>query len=392
VAQRPPLPDRFERTEDWNPDSWQQVQKLAAHLGVKLPKRKDATSDEDVSTEKKHLKVAARKHPIFQVILDCRERWKLVSTYNWKPSGQGRVGGTVGHHPSTWRKSMRDYNLQNVPKRSDLAHEFRRMVVASPGHVLVEADSSAIEAVLVGHFARSPRYINLAKAGIHDWFNAVVHDGGFSPDLPYDELRAQCLAAKAHYSKESREVAKRVVHLTAYRGTPERIHEEYPDHFDSTATARRLQNMLLSTDIGGDLKAWWQETLDRAGKERFLVNPFGLRHRFYHIFTYNKTRGTYEPNGDDAKRAIAFLPQSTASFLQDEYVLTLWHDHPEFREWACVPIHDSLLCEVPEAHAQEAAATLHKVFTMPIPELGGLVVGAEVNIGPHWADMTTWTG
>ena len=109
------------------------------------------------------------------------------------------------------------------------------MVIAPPGHVILEGDSSAIEAVLVGYFARSERYIRLAKAGIHDYFNSLVHGDEIPLDTDETTLRAACRAAKARYDKPSREVAKRVVHLTAYRGTPERMCEEYPDQFATVA-------------------------------------------------------------------------------------------------------------------------------------------------------------
>ena len=42
------------------------------------------------------------------------------------------------------------------------------------GTVLAEVDFSAIEAVLVGWFARSPQYITLAKLGVHSRAEAVA--------------------------------------------------------------------------------------------------------------------------------------------------------------------------------------------------------------------------
>ena len=266
------------------------------------------------------------------------------------------------------------------------------MVIAPPSHVLLEADSSAIEAVLVGYFAKSRRYTLLAKAGIHDWFNSVVHGESFSPDLPFDELRVLCKMAKKHYSKESREVAKRVIHATAYMTTPMKMNEEYPDQFPTTASARKMQNMLLSTGPGEDLKRWWDETLKQAAHDRFLMTPFGARHRFFHIFTYDKRSNTFKL-GDDAKRAIAYRPQNSASMIQDSYVLALWAS--PLRDWLRLVIHDSCLAVVPQERAQEAARAMRGVFTAPIPELGGLTIGAEVSMsepGGNWADMKEFVG
>jgi hypothetical protein len=264
------------------------------------------------------------------------------------------------------------------------------MVVAPPGHVIIEADSSAIEAVLVGYFARSQRYINLAKAGVHDWFNSLMHGEGFSPDLPLDELKVLCKAAKARYDKASRDIAKRCVHLTAYRGTPERMAEEYPDDFPTVASARKPQNILLASPIGQDLQAWWKSTLERAGHDKFLMNPFGGRHRFFHIFTYNKRRQCFEANGDDAKRAIAYLPQSSASAIQDIYVLKMWET--PLKEWLRMIVHDSCLAIVPEAELDNASRIMYNTMSSPIPELGGLEIGVEVKWGKNWGEMEPWKG
>jgi DNA polymerase I-like protein with 3'-5' exonuclease and polymerase domains len=385
---REPLPDKFTRVEPFNPDSPDQIQELCKHLGVKLPRRRGSDDEDALSTEKKFLLRASRRYPVLRMVLDCKERWKLLSTYNWKLDSDSRVHTTLGWHTSSWRKSSRDYNLQNIPKRSSLAAEFRRMVVAPPGHVILEGDSSAIEAVLVGYFARSERYIRLAKSGIHDFFNALVHGEHILLDQSEDALRAACRAAKSRYDKASREVAKRVVHLTAYRGTPERMCEEYPDDFATVATARRLQNQFLDSEPGQDLQRWWRGLLERVGKEKYLCNPFGGRHRFFHIFTYNKRRQCFEANGDDAKRAIAYLPQSSASAIQDIYVQALWQT--PLRDWLCMVIHDSCLAYVPVERAAEAAATMRAIMEAPIPELGGLAIGAEISMsapGGNWAEM-----
>ncbi|WP_414076072.1 DNA polymerase, partial [Staphylococcus aureus] len=100
-------------------------------------------------------------------MLHARQHHKLISTYVYVLDAAGRVHTTYTFNPSNWRKSSKEPNLQNIPKRNELAAAFRRTIIASPGHVLIEADSSAIEAVIVGYCAQSPRYIKIAQAGIH---------------------------------------------------------------------------------------------------------------------------------------------------------------------------------------------------------------------------------
>jgi uracil-DNA glycosylase family 4 len=347
----------------FNPASPKQVKELIQYLGLPIPKGKGADKE---STEAKHLKKLVKKNPIFRTILDYRERAKLIDAYMWSCKEDGRVHTTFAFHPSTWRKSSRDPNVQTVPKRNDLAHEFRRMVVASPGHALVESDSSAIEAVLVGFYAGSQRYIELAKSGVHKWLASEYAGRKVAKDDPlYDQI-------------------KRVVHLSNYMGTPNRILEEYPDTFASLKVARELQEFYFSTPAGKDVRKWQQQTLEQAHKERYLEIPWKYRHYFYDVFHYSNGQWVM---GDDAKRAVAFRPQATASAIQTDFLLDIDRTDPVLRDSLRWIVHDSIICEVPEEDAADAARRLLKVMQQPHPLLGGLAIGAECKIGPNLAEM-----
>jgi uracil-DNA glycosylase len=368
----------YMRVEPFLPGSWLQVQKLAEALGVRLPKKRDAEDDDDVSTERKYLLAPARKHRAFALVLSCRERGKLLSTYNWPTDRMGRATTIYGWAPSTLRKSSRSVNLQNIPKRSKLAKQFRKMIVAAPGHLLIEADSSAIEAVLVGWFANSPSYIKLAKAGIHGWMVAAYH--GYEISIDDVDLARKCAEAKAEWPDDY-DPMKRIVHLSAYKGTPMRIAEEYPEEFPTVAAARKLQNFYFDTPAGQDIRRWHEQVCMQAAHDGYLDNPFGYRHYFYSVYNYDKRRDKFIP-GDDAKRAVAFLPQSTASAVQTEYLLEMVN---RLRPWLRLIVHDSFLNEAPEEHALENAVVMRDVMLQPISQLGGLTIGVEVSVGRNWA-------
>jgi DNA polymerase I-like protein with 3'-5' exonuclease and polymerase domains len=342
-----------------------QVKNLITHLGLPIPKAK---GEDRESTEAKHLKSLARKNKIFGTILEYRERAKLIDAYMWEVAADGRIHTTFSFFPSTWRKSARNPNVQTVPKRNDLAAEFRRMVIAGPGQVLVECDSSAIEAVLVGFFAGSERYIDLAKKGVHKWLAQEYAQRPVSKTEPlYDQI-------------------KRVVHLSNYMGSPQRIHEEYSDVFASVKEARTLQDFYFATPAGQDIKRWHQQVLEQAHKERYLENPWKYRHYFYSVFQYSDGRWVV---GDDAKRAVAFLPQSTASAIQSSFMLDIEHNYPLLRKALRWAIHDSLVCEVPVESCMDAARDLAHVMNQPHSLLGGLSIGCEVKYGPNLRDMVS---
>lgn len=347
----------------FNPGSSDQVIELVKYLGLPVPKAK---GEDRETTEAKHLKRLAKKNAIFRDILSYREHAKIIDSYIWKVGADGRVHTTFSFHPSTWRKSSRNPNVQTVPKRNDLAADFRRCVVASAGHVLVECDSAAIEAVLVGFFAGSERYIDLAKRGVHKWLATEYAGRPVTKEEPlYDQI-------------------KRVVHLSNYVGTPQRIHEEYPDVFASVAEARKLQEFYFSTPAGQDVKAWQQRVMEQAHHQRYLENPWKYRHYFYTVF--QKREGEWVL-GDDAKRAVACLPQSTASAIQTEYILDIEDNHSWMTPYLRWLIHDAILSEVPKAKGEEFAWEMKALMERPFPELDGLSIGAEAKVGHNLRDM-----
>lgn len=379
---RPPLPFKYERVLPFNPHSSEQVKALIRSLGLTVPK--SSKGEDKETTEAKYLRRFGRKHPVFKRILECRERQKLLSTYNWELR-DGRVRTSYGFHPSTWRKSSRAVNLQNIPKRSDLSREFRRMLVATPGHLLIEADASAIEAVLVGYCAGSNRYIQLAKSGVHGFLTSHIVGAPVSRELPPDEFTKACKATKRAYPGVY-ETAKRIVHLSNYMGTPRRIYDEYEEEFDSLRQVTELQQLYYA--LIPDVVKWQHDVCSRAAKERYLQNHFGYRHYFYNVFGWDRkySRPTL---GDDAKRAVAFIPQSDASAIQSELLLRL-DAYKDIRETLRLIIHDSVVFEVPEWQVDYVCSVVYREMTAGIPELGGLSIGCNVSYGPSLGDMVEW--
>ena len=98
------------------------------------------------------------KHPIIPAIMDYRMLTKLKSTY---ADGLLNVIGDDGRIHTTFqnlvtatgRLSSTEPNLQNIPVRTELGAEIRKMFVPKEGCVLVDADYSQIELRVLAHIA-----------------------------------------------------------------------------------------------------------------------------------------------------------------------------------------------------------------------------------------------
>lgn len=106
------------------------------------------------------------KHPIVNFIMEYRQLAKLKSTYC---DGLTAVVNPNTHRihsvftqtvTVTGRLSSTEPNLQNIPTRTELGREIRKMFVAKDGYVLVDADYSQIELRVLAHIANDETMIN----------------------------------------------------------------------------------------------------------------------------------------------------------------------------------------------------------------------------------------
>ena len=123
------------------------------------------------STNADVLEKLKNKHPIIPAIMDYRMLTKLKSTYAdgllKEIREDGRIHTTFQNLvTATGRLSSTEPNLQNIPVRTDLGAEIRKMFVPKPGCVLVDADYSQIELRVLAHIAGDETMANAFRNGM----------------------------------------------------------------------------------------------------------------------------------------------------------------------------------------------------------------------------------
>ncbi len=162
-----------------------------------LPVRKKTKSG--YSTTAEILESLSGFHPIIDHVLEYRKLTKLKSTYVEGLLKVVAPDGRVHSHfqqtvTATGRLSSVEPNLQNIPVRTELGRELRRMFIAGEGNVLIDADYSQIELRVLAHIADDANMIEAFRAGqdIHAATASRVY--GVPVEAVTGEMRSSCKA------------------------------------------------------------------------------------------------------------------------------------------------------------------------------------------------------
>jgi DNA polymerase I-like protein with 3'-5' exonuclease and polymerase domains len=375
----------------WNPNSADQMKAYVRHFNH--PMGKNRVTDQD-SVGTKHLeklvKQYGKKHPVYPLVADYKKVAKTISTYVYhtRMDSNNLIHSTYVNGPSTWRLAAKNENLTNVGKRESnkWAVRARRQIIARPGHVFVDADSTSIEAFIVGYLIGDENFMRMSGKSIHAWL-ACQELGWEFNDQTMERVKSE---HKGLYSK-----MKTAIYLLLYGGNPYLMHMENPDNFPTLRDAKIIQDKIFN--LVPKLAEWQERTRDRAKREGVLTSLWGYKHHFYDVYTFKKNKQgilLYDDNGKpiikpgkDSKRALAFEPQNTAAaFGRDSLILIGESPWGQYMSANCF-VHDGYTLEVPEELAQEAEQFLVDTLTRPVPQLGGHRIGCESGMGWNWAEV-----
>ncbi len=328
----------------------------------------------------------------------------------------GRCHTQFTHNPSSLRLSSVGPNLQNIPRGSSEVEAFvKQMFVAPAGSTFWARDYSGIEAVLVGYFAGSARYTRLAKLGVHAFL--ASHILKRPADLGWSDADLRTYFGEIKQDKLTYDRAKRTVHASNYMVSPTKLVLEFPEIFPTKKAAMSLQGLYF--DLFPEIRDWHKDLCLRVdGTKRrarnltvgedptpwtlgvcHAVNPFGYTHRFYNVLDWvkdeNKSEWLWE-FGEDAKRLISFLPQSTAAAILKRAAKRIWTECSVVGRTFRLFIHDELFGEVDNERLGLCLAVSRQFMEEPIPELPldpawgmgeFLTIGSEAKVGTSWGSM-----
>lgn len=127
------------------------------------------------------------EHEIIQKIIDYRTYAKLKSTYidglkQVINPVSGRIHSSFNQTVAvTGRLSSTDPNMQNIPMKLEEGRQIRKIFVAKPDHVLIDADYSQIELRVLAHMSKDETLIHAYQNDID--IHALTAASVFGVDL-----------------------------------------------------------------------------------------------------------------------------------------------------------------------------------------------------------------
>ena len=388
ITLQPGIDKEYDAVLPFNPGSNDQLRQYAEKFHHKLGR--NWKTGEDTLDEKQVQKFVNKygdKHPIYKLAIEYGKLKTARTRYAnaWVPDEKGLLYGYYTHSPATFRLAQKEHNFMNVSHKEDVpyATELRKLLVAPSGHMIVETDSSSVEAVMSAYFMGSPSYAAMAKRGIHALW--ACQSLGLEPT---DANLKLVKSAKEHALLYARK--KRTVHGTSYGMGGGLLAMNYPALFKNKLEAQmEIEDFYKFVP---ELKEWHTETQKWAAKHGYLENPWGLRNYYYRVFSFDFKSKTYKL-GEDAKPCIAFKPQSSNGMFQRENIKLIdkgIRQRNKRGKWWMPAIghnHDSNSLIVPEDDVYQAKELLEESMVRPIKEMGGLIVEAQTKAGKNWGEM-----
>ena len=318
------------------------------------------------STNSDVLEKLKDKHPIIPAIVDYRMLSKLKSTY---ADGLMKVVGPDGRIHTTFqnmvtatgRLSSTEPNLQNIPVRTDLGAEIRKMFVPEPGCVLVDADYSQIELRVLAHIAGDAALQQAFRSGMDIHTATASQVFGVAPEAvtPLQRRNAKAVNFGIVYGISEFSLAEDI-------GVSRWEAREYIDSY-------------LANYCG--VRDYMKRVVAQAREQGYTQTLFGRRRYIPELKSsnFNIRQG--------AERIALNTPiQGTAADLIKLAMIrvdkALREQYPEAR--LLLQVHDELIVECPaevgQAVADLVSREMEQVSLLDVPLV------ADAKIGKSWYD------
>lgn len=306
------------------------------------------------------------EYPIVNAVLEYRQYAKLKSTYAdgllkaIDPDGRVRTSFQMTV-TATGRLSSTEPNLQNIPTRTDLGSEIRRMFVPADGCVLVDADYSQIELRLLAHIA-----------GDETMRESFLAGGDFHAETAAKVFHVD----RKDVTHEMRRSAKAVNFGIVYGISAFSLSQ---DIGVSVAEAKAYMEAYFATFPG--VRKYMDEVVEKAKAAGYVETLFHRRRDLPELKSSNFNMRSF------GERVALNMPiQGTAADVMKLAMVAVHRrlKAENLRARLVLQVHDELIVECPESEAETVAKLLteemENVVRLSVP------LTADAHWGKNWLE------
>ncbi|MBQ7778430.1 MAG: DNA polymerase I [Oscillibacter sp.] len=304
--------------------------------------------------------------PIVSAVLEYRQYAKLKSTYAdgllKTIDADGRIRTSFQMTvTATGRLSSTEPNLQNIPTRTDLGSEIRRMFVPEEGCVLVDADYSQIELRLLAHIS-----------GDENMKNAFLSGGDI-----HTATAAQVFhVAPEDVTPDMRRSAKAVNFGIVYGISAFSLSQ---DIGVSVAEAKAYMAAYFATFPG--VRTYMDAVVETAKETGYVETILHRRRNLPELTSSNHNLRAF------GERVALNMPiQGTAADVMKLAMVAVWKRlrSEGLQARLVLQVHDELIVECPESEAETVsrllAEEMERVAELSVP------LTAEAHWGRNWLE------
>ncbi len=318
------------------------------------------------STNAEVLEKLRYEAPIVDKVLEYRQYAKLKSTYAdgllraVSPDGRVRTSFQMTV-TATGRLSSTEPNLQNIPTRTELGSEIRRLFIAGDGNVLVDADYSQIELRLLAHMAgdEAMQHAFLSGADFHTVTAARVFH-----------------VPEAEVTHQMRSRAKAVNFGIVYGMSAFSLSQ---DIHVTVAEAKDYMERYFATYPG--VKQYMTGIVETAKAQGYVETLYHRRRALPELKSANFVQRSF------GERVALNMPiQGTAADIMKLAMIRVYDRlrRENLQARLIMQVHDELIVECPEAERE----TVEKLLRQEMEQVAALAVPltAEAHSGKNWLE------
>ncbi len=350
---------------EFNINSTKQLQKVLFEDRRLKPIKKTKTG---YSTDVSVLEELAKEDVVPALVLKHRSLSKLKSTYvDTLPALVNEETGRVHTRllqtgTATGRLSSRDPNLQNIPIREEAGRRIRNAFVPAEGKLLISADYSQIELVVLAHLSGDEGLSKAFREGedVHRSTGALIF--GVDP---------------AEVSAEQRRIAKTINFGVMYGMSAFRLSREL-----EIPRARADEFINAYFNRYAAIARFIDETVKKTEELGYAETMFGRRRTIPGITSRNRT----EKQGAERIAVNTPIQGSAADIVKTAMIrIARRIEEDGLPLVMLLQIHDELMFEAPEKDAQAMEAIVRQemeaAVTLDVP------LKVSVETGKSWGEF-----